>query len=96
MAVSAWKVLSCPMQPNDADADTVGDYLKQLLLALLQDGEDFSSKRPFGNSGWEYELYTALVREGLVNGVIDEDGYLHDVDALEADKLLRYAVMEMQ
>ena len=53
----------------DSDAGeniTVRDYLRILLLTLWDEGEGFSGKRPFGNSGWEYELYDALMEAGYV------------------------------
>lgn len=45
-------ILDTPMQENDADAATIRDYLKALLLRLWEQGEGFDGKRPFGNSGW--------------------------------------------
>lgn len=70
------KVLDLPMGENDANASTVGDYLIKLLLTLWKEGEGFSGKRPFGNSGWEYELYSPLIKAGMVKGELDEDGYI--------------------
>lgn len=32
------------------------EYLRQLLIAVVKEGECFSGKRPFGNSGWGYAL----------------------------------------
>ena len=56
------EILDIPMKENDAGAKTVGEYLIMLLLIdqLWCEGEGFSGKRPFGNYGWEYELYHAL------------------------------------
>ena len=78
-----------PMQKNDAGAKTVGEYFKILLLTLWDEEDGFSGKRPFGNSGWKYEVYTALVSAGVVDGKIDEDGYLGDVDCSAADGICR-------
>jgi hypothetical protein len=39
----------------DSDAGdniTIRDYLRILLETLWEEGEGFSGKRPFGNSGW--------------------------------------------
>lgn len=76
----ATSILDLPMGENDADAKTVREYLKALLSAVWKDGESFSGKRPFGNSGWEYELYTALVLAGAAPGRMD-DGELQECDA---------------
>lgn len=72
----AERILALPMQHNDADASTIRDYLKALLLQLLLEGEGFSGKRPFGNSGWEHDLHKPLITAGLVEGALDEHGYI--------------------
>jgi hypothetical protein len=92
----ARKVLATTMQENDADADTIGDYLRELLLVLLEEQDQFSGKRPFGNSGWTYDMYAALIAEGLVEGELDEDGHVQDVDEDEAYALLRAAAEELR
>ena len=85
-------VLSCPMQPNDAKAATVRDYLVALLERLWVEEEGFSGKRPFGNSGWAYEVYEALVKADIIEGEVDEDGYLETVDHRHADELIVAAI----
>ena len=75
----------------DSDAGdnlSIRDYLHELLSNLWAKGEGFNSKRPFGNSGWEYDLYTPLVALGLVAGSVDEDGYVEDIDRQAADDLV--------
>lgn len=91
----AREVLNLPMQRNDAEAATVGDYLTALLSDLWRWGEDFNCKRPFGNSSWQYELYEALVRGSLIEGVFDEDGYLESVASESGDRLIQAAIKEM-
>lgn len=88
-------VLDLPMGANDAKAATVRDYMKALLRRLLKEGEGFSGKRPFGNSGWEYELYIPLVKAGLVSGKLDADGCVDEIDVKAADALLLAAVAEL-
>lgn len=73
-------ILDIEMQPNDAKAKTVRDYLKALLSNLWRKEESFSGKRPFGNSGWQHDVYAALVRAGAIKGALDEDGYPFDID----------------
>lgn len=67
---------------------TIRDYLEELLLTLWSEKEGFSGKRPFGNSGWEYDLYIALVREGIVKGSFDEEGDLMTCYQNYADELI--------
>jgi hypothetical protein len=80
------------MQENGAGAATVGGYLARLLEELWREGEAFSGKRPFGDSSWEWELYEALVRGHYVNGTLDSDGYLDDVDTERARKMIFQAI----
>jgi len=87
-------ILTVPMEDNDADASTVGEYLSRLLSELWRYDEGFSGKRPFGNSGWKYDVYLALVQASLVTGVI-EDGYLESVDSDAADNLIQEAIARM-
>lgn len=86
----AQKILDLPMQENDANARTVREYLKTLLFMLWERREGFSGKRPFGNSGWEHELYDALVAGGVLNG--DEDGRILDSETGFADALIEAAI----
>jgi hypothetical protein len=75
------------MQPNDADAETIGDYLKQLLADLWIEEEGFNGKRPFGNSGWKHEIYGAMVKNAWVQGEWDyEEGWLNSISQEEEDK----------
>lgn len=82
------EILALPMEENDSGATTVRGYLKALVTELWSEGESFSGKRPFGNSGWEYELYRPLVKAGLVGD--DGDGYPQDT--LEAAALISSAI----
>jgi len=74
------EILNLHMGENDARAATIGDYFILLLLNLWEEGESFSGKRPFGNSGWEYELYKPLLKAGVIEGSIDECGDVEGVD----------------
>ncbi len=88
-------VLAVEMSDNDAGAATIGDYLVALLGEVWASGEGFSGKRPFGNSGWEHDLYLPLVRAGLVRGEI-VDGYLEDYDRLAARALITRAIRALR
>ena len=61
-------ILNCPMDPeaNDAEASTVGEYLAKLLQVVWSRQDSFSGKRPFGNSGWCWDIYEALVNAKIV------------------------------
>ncbi len=65
----------------DSDAGenrTVREYLQILLTRLWREQERFSGKRPFGNSGWEYELLDALGRAGFVDCDVEDDEVFFD------------------
>jgi hypothetical protein len=69
------RVLALPMEENDAGQTTIHGYLVALVDGVWEEREGFSGKRPFGNSGWEWELYAALSHGGLIPGIFDKDGY---------------------
>ena len=86
--------LNAPMTHcDDFDDIKVVDYLRELLDTLWVDGEGFSGKRPFGNSGWSFDLIYSLIECGYIPGTIerDEDGDFIDSDYNdnEADRLVR-------
>jgi hypothetical protein len=68
---------------------TIRSYLKELLKTLWREGEGFSGKRPFGNSGWQYEIYAALIKNGFIDGALDMDGYVEGINEKEADELIQ-------
>ncbi|HEY8878251.1 MAG TPA: hypothetical protein VIN03_11845 [Roseateles sp.] len=76
----------------DSGAKSVREYLRELLSELWHEEECFSGKRPFGNSGWQWDVYRELVAANLVNGQLDRDGNLEDFDE-EAGALLMQAVI---
>ena len=59
---------------------TLREYFKKLLITLWEEEESFSGKRPFGNSGWQYDVYKSLILTGKIYGEIDEDGYISVLD----------------
>ena len=95
VGIGALGVLDIPLGDNDADAATVRDYFKAQLKTLWSEGESFSGKRPFGNSGWEYDLDDALVRAGKVNGTAsseDERAQIDDADRDTANAMIFAAI----
>jgi hypothetical protein len=73
---------------EDLDGNvSIREYLHALLTKLWGEGEGFSGKRPFGNSGWEYDLYRALILAGAVQGELEaETGYINRISREEQDK----------
>jgi len=67
---------------------TLREYFKKLLITLWEEGEDFSGKRPFGNSGWQYDVYSALISNGIFDGELDEHGYISELDEPAAQQFI--------
>lgn len=89
------ELLDMPLPENDSGATTVRGYLAALLAKLWREEGDFSGKRPFGNSSWQYDLYNPMIRAGIVPGTIDADGYVDEFgdDAeRQADELILAAI----
>ena len=77
----------------DADHSAEGpisirSYLRDLLATLWEEKEGFSGKRPFGNSLWQYEIYSTLVKNKIVPGRLDELGYVEECDTNQADQII--------
>lgn len=66
----------------------IREYLKRLLTDLWRKEESFNGKRPFGNSGWQLDVYAALARGGVISGTFDENGYLDDVDEKAGEEMI--------
>jgi hypothetical protein len=90
------QVLNLPLPPdNPSGATTVRGYLIELLAGLWRREDGFSSKRPFGYSGWQHDLCAPLIRAGLISGAFDEDGYLADCDDEAAGRLILAAIRSL-
>ncbi len=91
------QVLDLSMRENDAGAATIRDYLLALLDRLWTQGSDFSSKKAFGGTDWQWVVYEELAKAGWVNGIWspeDADGekHLENVDHKAADRLIASAI----
>lgn len=92
----AQRVLELPLSAgNDAGVDTVREYLVELLSLLWEQQDGFDGKRPFGNSGWDFDLIGPLVEAGLVSGYMDDDRYLYDVDEPAGRALIAAAIRQL-
>lgn len=92
---AARQLLDLALPPNDSGARTVRGYLTALLETLWTEEEGFSGKRPFGNSGWQYDLYAPMARAGLVTATFDGDGFLDTFDDAAADTMILAAIREL-
>ena len=83
------EIVNCPIDDDDnIGVETVGEYIEAIIIELFETEEAFDSKRPFGNSGWVYNIYHALIKGGYVEGTLDEDGYIDTFDEECANQLV--------
>lgn len=86
-------LLHAPMiQPNDGQAATVGEFLGLLLSTLWLQNEEFSGKRPLGNSDWQDQVYLSMIQGGFAEGVINRWGDVEVADVGAADELILLAI----
>lgn len=74
---------------------TVRGYLLRLLSDLWRKEESFNGKRPFGNSGWQWEVYEALIEAGYIPGELDEDGGILDFDEEAASAFMHRLIWHL-
>lgn len=88
------QVLACTMNPrhNDAKATTIRAFLVRLAAEVWEKGDLFSGKRPFGYSGWHWDVYEALGRAGLIAMQLDGEDELVDCDEDAGDELIKKAL----
>jgi len=95
MTPTPQQVLDLELPDNDSGASTVRGYLVALLALLWEHQEGFGGKRPFGNSGWQYDLYVPLMKAGFITGKLDEDGYAEEMDNAAGDRLIMAAIQHL-
>ncbi len=69
--------------------ETIKEYLYQLLLKLWGEKESFDGNRPFGSSGWEHDIYKALIDGEYISGRFSDDGELSGFSKSEADEFVQ-------
>lgn len=73
---------------------TISKFFEELLVTLWYENEQFSGKRPFGNGGWQSDLYCCLIKNKIIDGSLDEDGYVESFNeeksAKYIEKLIKY------
>jgi len=75
---------------------TIGDFLKELLCRVWVENEEFKGKAPFGNSGWQWEIYHVLVDNGIVKGKLNqyEELEITNKKKKKADKIILDIIVE--
>lgn len=77
------KVLTVKVDTGGRRLVSLREACKALLLTVIKEGEGFSGKRPFGNSGWEYEWCEAVANAlGLNSHDLAHDAIRQAVESL--------------
>ena len=81
--------------PHKGKPLTLKEYLKLTLLTFIEEGECFSSKRPFGDSDWDWQIYRGLIALDSCLGSLDEDHCIDTCDWKACDKIIMQCVEEI-
>ena len=88
-------VLDLKFESDDLDKEiTIRNFFFELMKELWIEQECFNGKRPFGNSGWDGDLICCLIKNKLITGEIDDDGYLEDYNEDEASKFVLEKILK--
>lgn len=71
---------------------TIRDYLKVLLVTLWLREDEFSGKRPLGSGGWKFDMMKAAIGAKLIEGELDEEGYVKTCDTNAFNKMVADAI----
>ncbi len=74
---------------------TIRAYFKELLQTLWKEESIFSGKRPFGNGGWQNDMYGFFLRKGLISGELDDNGGILDINESEGETLAIVLIQAM-
>lgn len=78
---------------------TIREFFRYLLATLWVEEDGFSGKRPWGNSGWQFDVIYALIEHGYLKGSVeyDEDGYVQEstYDREEAEQYICALIAQM-
>jgi hypothetical protein len=81
------EILQTPMEVNNANAETLWQYLVALQKAVFANRRSIHT--PFGKPHWsKEELVYTLVLHNHVSGTINDDGYVEEYNHIEFVALL--------
>jgi len=78
------KILASPYD----ETTSIKQQLQKLLKKVMKEQECFSGKRPFGDGCYYFEIYAALAKAGVTFIMLDEDGYVNDLDDKKTTNLI--------
>lgn len=81
--------------PKGKYCDTCPFLKYETALGCCINNDCFSGKRPFGNSGWYYDIIICLIHNKIIKGTTDIEGYLEDYNELEAFAFIEKLIKEL-
>lgn len=82
-------ILELTFYSTDLDRTvTIRQFFFELMKKLWLEQDEFSGKRPFGNSDWDADLILCLINNKLVKGKVDVDGFIQDYDDQEVKQFV--------
>ncbi len=68
---------------------TIRNYLVSLARKCWVKEDSFNGKKPFGNSGWKYDVYNALGHGGFIRVNLDNEGNIYSTDEEAGDLIIK-------
>jgi hypothetical protein len=83
------EILDLPVRRHDLGATlSMRQFFERLFIKLWDEAENFSGKRPYGNSDWKWDVYVTLIQNGVIEGKLDENGYVEEIDEEKASQFV--------
>ena len=89
------------LKPEVLDIEIDGDFCGtiralfiELALKVWNEEARFDGKRPWGNGGWKYDVYVALIAAGAVPGSLDEYDCVVECDREAIDRALTELIVK--
>lgn len=92
------EILELEFESTDlGETITIKEFFKRLLTTLFEEEECFSGKRPFGNSGWDYDLCICLAQNGIIDSDCQDKGgfTIWDYNSAEANRKIFELIKEL-
>lgn len=88
------EILELPVRRHDLGASlSMRQYFERLFTKLWDDPNHFNGKRPYGNSGWKWDVYVTLIKHGVIDGNLDEDDCVAEIDEKKASEFISEEIL---
>lgn len=88
------EILELPVMRHDLGSEiSMRYFFERLFCDLWKKEANFDSKRPWGNSGWKWDIYVTLIKHNVIPGKLDEYGYVEEVDSKSASDFVENEIL---